>query len=96
MHFATPVYDDPQGLIFQLPIELRNDEEIMKHIDDAPECIAAIKKKVNAAEHERQRQITNMVANWQIQATRDPETQKITAIKFPEDYIYKDVVDLAV
>ncbi|MBP7062156.1 hypothetical protein KA037_03925 [Patescibacteria group bacterium] len=95
MHFATPVYDDPQGLIFQLPIELRSDADIIKHIDDEAACIAAIKKKVNAAEHERQRQITNMVANKEIQAERDEENQKITNIKFPAEYQRHKLVNLA-
>lgn len=94
MHFVTPEYDDPQGLIFQLPIELSSDPEIMELINDEKACIAAIKKKVNAAEHERQRQITNLVATKQISADRDEETQKITKIQFPEDYQYQRPVQL--
>jgi len=94
MHFATPIYDDPQGLIFQLPIELRNDPEIMNLINDKDACIAAIKKKVNAAEHERQRKITNMVANKEISADRDEESQRITNITFPNDYVYNQTVQL--
>jgi len=94
MHFVTLIYDDPQGLIFQLPIELRSDEEIMKHIDNKEACIAAIKKKVNKAEHTYQRWITNMVANGEISATRDEESQKITNIIFPVNYTYKQPVQL--
>lgn len=74
MHFVTPIYDDPQGLIFQHPIELEE--------NDTPETIA---KKVNKVEHQRQRYVTNLVAKKEITATRDEETQKIH-IEFPQDY----------
>lgn len=85
MHFVTPIYDDPQWLIFQCPVELQNDEEIMKNINDKQYCIQLIKKKVNKVEHDHQRYITNMVANKKITAQRDEEDQKIH-IQFPQDY----------
>lgn len=85
MHFVTPMYDDPQWLIFQYPVELQDDEEIMNNMHDKEYCIQLIKKKVNKVEHEQQRYVTNLVANKEITATRDEEKQKIH-IKFPQDY----------
>gem|GEM_PF-2579325 len=82
MHFVTSIYDDPQGLIFQYPVELEE--------SDTPETIA---KKVNTIEHERQWEITDMVAKEEISATRDEETQKIL-IKFPKDYTFNCPVSL--
>lgn len=82
MHFVTPIYDDPQGLIFQCPVELEE--------NDTPETIA---KKVNKVEHDHQWYITNMVAKKQITAQRDEETQKIQ-IQFPQDYQWNTPVAL--
>lgn len=83
MHFVTPQYDDPQGLIFQYPVEL-----------DTSDTPATIAQKVNKIEHERQWKITRMVAHGEISAERDAENQKIINIKFPENYERNKVIDL--
>lgn len=83
MHFVNPEqYDDPNLLFFQYPVEL----EWCTSAED-------VAKKVNAVEHERQWKITQMVAQWEIQATQDPETKVIT-IKFPEWYLHKWPISL--
>lgn len=81
MYVAT----DPLGLIFQYPVELEDNEEIMNLIDDKDVCISAIKRAVNKVEHERQRKIINMVANGEIKVTQDDEKQKLQRV-FPRDY----------
>lgn len=95
MHFVTPKYDDPAWMIFQMPVELSSDPDIMRYIDDEEACVAAIKKKVNKVEHERQRQISNMVVKGEISAHRDPITETLSNIKFPQGYQRNKTVDLA-
>lgn len=84
IHYAIPgVYDDPNGLICQIPVEL-------------DWCISAeeVAKRVNAVEHQRQWKITEMVANREISAQRDPIHKKIINMKFPDWYKRNKVVDL--
>jgi phosphoribosylglycinamide formyltransferase-1 len=84
IHYAIPgIYDDPNGLICQIPIELQwctNAEEVAQ--------------RVNAVEHERQWKITEMVANGEISAQRNHIDKKIINMKFPENYTYRKPISL--